>query len=173
MKNSIIKGLLIGVPTVAFIFGAFLILSNFQNLDPDLTSESISESELTIVKSKKVPGESTGEPEPINEVDIDKEKDFIQIVHQMTHQKVSAHDKWGAIEITEERIHQLIGHLSEVEYENEPQYLATLNAWKDGDFSNVVDVHNRIWKAQGGNIGKAYGIMTVEEEARYVESKFR
>lgn len=105
-------------------------------------------------------------------LDIKDEEDFMEAIHFMTHQKVSAGTKWGALEITEERIDDMISVLDEEDFSREDFYRETLLAWKEGDFSNAVDVHNRIWEIQGGTIGRASRLLTEEEESKYVEAKF-
>ncbi|WP_416826451.1 DUF6241 domain-containing protein [Ectobacillus polymachus] len=45
--------------------------------------------------------------------------------------------------------------------------------WKKGDFSNSVDVHNKIWNWQGGNIGAATRLLTADEENRFIAENFR
>jgi hypothetical protein len=40
-----------------------------------------------------------------------------------------------------------------------------LHSWKENNFSSAVSDYNRIWKLQGGTVGKATGLLTPEEEA--------
>ena len=100
-------------------------------------------------------------------------KGFEQGIHEMTHQKVYAEDKWGAFEMKEENINMLLSVLDETEMENEDSYREILNKWKNGDFSNSVEVHNSIWSSNEGDIGKAERLATPEEEKTYVEDNFR
>ena len=118
--------------------------------------------------------------EVLNEVTIENvkyidEKEFQQIIHEMSHQKVHADTKWGHLEITPERIDYLIAVLSIYgeEYENKELYQGILLDWKKGDFSNAVEAHNSIWRLQNGNIGKATRLLTPEEEQEYIEKHFR
>ena len=105
-------------------------------------------------------------------LDIKDEEDFMEAIHFMTHQKVSAGTKWGALEITNERIDEMLSVLDKEDFSREDFYRETLLAWKEGDFSNAVDVHNRIWNVQDGTIGRATGLLTEEEEAHYIEANF-
>lgn len=105
-------------------------------------------------------------------LDTTNEEDFMSALHYMTHQKVTATTKWGSLEITDERINELVKVLDEKEFEHEIYYRETLKDWKAGDFSNSVDVHNRIWNAQGGTLGRALGLMTADEEAVYKKENF-
>lgn len=105
-------------------------------------------------------------------LDIKDEEDFMEAIHFMTHQKVSAGTKWGALEITNERIDEMLSVLDKEDFSREDFYRETLLAWKEGDFSNAVDVHNRIWNIQDGTIGRANRMLTEEEESKYIEAKF-
>ncbi len=98
---------------------------------------------------------------------------FERRVHEMTHQKVYAESKWGAFEMKEENIDMLLKVLDETEMENEESYREILTTWKKGDFSNSVEVHNRIWSSNEGDIGEAERLATPEEERIYVEENFR
>lgn len=94
---------------------------------------------------------------------------------KMSHQKVKAEDKWGFFEMTEERINWLresleqeaiMSHLTDADV-----YLDILNRWHEGDFSEVDQDHNAIWRLQGGSIGKATGILSEEKEEHYIKNK--
>lgn len=100
------------------------------------------------------------------------EEEFMEAVHHMTHQKVKAWPKWGAIHITEERIDELLAILDDAAYDNEKFYRETLTAWENGDFSKVADVHNTIWKWQDGSVGKARGTLSDEDEQAFIKSNF-
>lgn len=114
--------------------------------------------------------------EPLTIVDDtpykDNEAGFMQRIHDMTHQKVYANDKWGALEASEENITMLLSLLDENDYDDEDYYRKVLNIWKKGDFSNAVEVHNKIWRAQDGSIGKAKRLLTPKEEQLFVENNF-
>ena len=96
---------------------------------------------------------------------------FKQEIHEMSHQKVYASDKWGEIIVTEELIDDMLQKLDEQkeDFKNASFYHETLTAWKRGDFSNAVEVHNEIWASQNGSIGKATRLLTPEEEKEYVD----
>ncbi|MGJ9383519.1 DUF6241 domain-containing protein [Salipaludibacillus sp. CF4.18] len=93
-------------------------------------------------------------------------------MHHMSHQKITADRKWGKIFITEGRIKRLIDVVEANEYENKTIYLSILERWESGDFSRADEDHNTIWKLQGGTIGRATGLMTEEEENRYIKEHF-
>ncbi|MBT2581195.1 DUF6241 domain-containing protein [Planococcus sp. ISL-109] len=100
---------------------------------------------------------------------------FQTMLHQMTHQKIVADKKRGAIEMTPETIDNMlkIARVNEGIYKQSAFYEKTLTAWEQGDFTNAVTVHNTIWDWHNGSVGRATGLMTAEQEARYVEDRFR
>ena len=107
-------------------------------------------------------------------LDITEESTFLTAIHYMTHQKVLADSKQGALEITPERISIM---LEEAEAFSEsvhyPFFIEILSAWDAGDFSNAVYAHNYVWNAQDGTIGEAYGLFDESQEAEFVQANFR
>lgn len=101
------------------------------------------------------------------------EESFIQDVHEMTHQKVEAKDKWGALEAKEENINALLAILDETDFAEEEYFRNVLTTWKAGDFSSAVEIHNKIWNDQDGYNGMAERLLTPEEEQEFVEINFR
>jgi hypothetical protein len=98
---------------------------------------------------------------------------LVQEVHDMTHQKVYAKQKWGSSEITADKVQKLYEVVMENEFETKEMLLEILEPWTSGDFSNAVRAHNEIWSYQGGTIGKASRLLTPEEELAYIEKHFR
>ncbi|WP_246938546.1 DUF6241 domain-containing protein [Bacillus pinisoli] len=95
-------------------------------------------------------------------------------IHFMSHQKVKADEKWGAIQITPERIRRLlvIVEHNQSNYKHSKLYIDILNRWLQGNFSSADDDHNSIWKLQNGNIGEATGVLTADEERKFIEKHF-
>lgn len=95
-------------------------------------------------------------------------------LHQMTHQKIVAEEKRGAIQMSPENIGNMLTIVRDNAnlYEHAAFYEKTLVAWEEGDFSNAVSVHNTIWAWHNGTVGKATGLMTPEAEAAYVKRHF-
>ena len=93
----------------------------------------------------------------------------------MTHQKIEASKKDGAIEMTPERIDEMLKILraNEGSYDQYEFYEEALTAWEQGKFSNAVNVHNTIWDWHNGTVGRATGMMSKEREAEFVENNFR
>ena len=104
------------------------------------------------------------------------ENDMLNAIHYMAHQKVAAEVKWGHEQITQAKIEHLlaIAKNEATTYAHKDLYVTTLESWAAGDFSNAVDVHNKIWEMQGGdeatNSGKATRLLTAEEEEAYVNN---
>jgi hypothetical protein len=96
-----------------------------------------------------------------------------QHIHDMSHQKVEAVPKWGSLQITPERINGLISVVESGSYEHSHVYLDILYGWKDGDFSEADKDHNTIWRLQDGTIGKATGLLSADEERKFVEKHFQ
>jgi len=94
------------------------------------------------------------------------------IIHQMSHQKIRAEDKWGFIPLTMERVDRLIEVVNANKYDHADVYLDILNRWKNNNFSHVDNDHNAIWTLQSGTVGKATGILSVEEEQQFIEEHF-
>ncbi|WP_347549926.1 DUF6241 domain-containing protein [Pseudalkalibacillus hwajinpoensis] len=107
---------------------------------------------------------------------VPTETHFMDTLHGMTHQKVVADKKWTLVEMTDERISNMLATLAKIkgknEYENYDFYYDTLLQWSNGNFRNSVEVHNRIWRMQGGTIGRAERLMTTEEEKEFVAENF-
>ncbi|MDG5789853.1 DUF6241 domain-containing protein [Evansella sp. AB-P1] len=93
-------------------------------------------------------------------------------IHHMSHQKVFAKEKWGHIQITDERINRLLEVIDYNSYSHEELYRQILERWAIGDFSQAVEDHNSIWRLQNGTIGKATRLLTEEEEKEYIMKHF-
>ncbi|OZI11810.1 hypothetical protein CEW92_09785 [Bacillaceae bacterium SAS-127] len=108
-----------------------------------------------------------------SEVTADSTEDeVLNVMNKMTHQFVIADDKWGAIEMTPERIDQLIEIVSANNYPNKEKMLGILENWRKGNFKKVDEDHNVIWSIQDGNIGKAKGIMSEKEQEAFKKNNF-
>lgn len=107
-------------------------------------------------------------------IDITQESQFLNAIHYMTHQKVQANSKQGALEITPERIDIMLEQAEAFsDSEHYPFYIEVLTAWAEGDFSNAVYAHNYVWNSKDGDIGEAYALSDDDQEAAFVEANFR
>ena len=97
-----------------------------------------------------------------------------QAIHNMSHQKVVAKKKWGALPLTAERVKRLLKvvEANEKKYENADLYLKILRSWNMGNFDYVVINHNAIWSLQGGTVGKAVGAASPKEEIKFIQENF-
>ena len=108
---------------------------------------------------------------------IPTEKHFIKTLHGMTHQKVQADEKWTLVEMTDARIDDMLAILERVDdgegkYAHYDFYYKTLSQWKEGNFENALDVHNKLWRMSDGTVGRANRLLTADEERTFVEDHY-
>ncbi|MFY4776246.1 DUF6241 domain-containing protein [Metabacillus sp. RGM 3146] len=96
----------------------------------------------------------------------------VEVMHKMTHQKVKADPKWGAIVMKKDTISKIYEILKNSEFKDKKNLLAIAERWKSGNFQNVVEDHNYFWKLQGGTVGKAYGKLDHLEEQTFCLNNF-
>jgi hypothetical protein len=60
--------------------------------------------------------------------------EIIEVMHKMTHQKVKAQDKWGAIPMAEDTINQVYEFLSDCDFDRKNDLMEIVSRWKEGDF---------------------------------------
>ncbi|GHH97396.1 DUF6241 domain-containing protein [Neobacillus kokaensis] len=109
------------------------------------------------------------------EIDLDKDSPqnaVIDVMHKMTHQKVKAEEKWGAVPMIPDTINQVYEIVSNSDYELKDDLLGILEKWKKGQFDEVDEDHNYFWRYKNGNIGKAYGILSKKEEQKFIANNF-
>jgi hypothetical protein len=96
-------------------------------------------------------------------------------IHHMSHQKVVADKKWGAIPLTAERVKRLLEVVQNKRsvYKNGRVYEEILIRWSNNDFSKADEDHNVIWKLQNGDVGRATGLLSSEEEQKFIEKHFK
>lgn len=131
--------------------------------------------EVTELSEEKFENNDGSELNPFGD-NVTKEElddqDYQEYLHQMSHQKVVADEKWGFYLITDERIQWLLEGLDQVDLgETESTYKSILQRWENADFSQVDQDHNTIWRLQGGTIGKATGIMSESAEEAFINSE--
>ncbi|MFB5198566.1 DUF6241 domain-containing protein [Neobacillus sp. KR4-4] len=105
--------------------------------------------------------------------DSSSQEAVIDVMHKMTHQKVKAKEKWGAIPMIPDTINQVYTIVENSEFAQKADLLAILGNWKKGIFSEIDDDHNYFWTYQGGTVGKAYGIMSQSEEETFIRNNFK
>ena len=103
---------------------------------------------------------------------LESEYEVYNVMHQMTHQKVKADDKWGAIPMTQENIDAVHKALIDSQFTYKKDLLHIIEKWQNNDFSAADEDHNFFWELQGGNVGKAYGLLSPEEEQEFIQNNF-
>lgn len=93
-------------------------------------------------------------------------------IHLLSHQKIRAEEKWGAEEVTQEKIELLLKEVQENNFRDTDLYFRILTAWAKGDFSRADLDHNAVWELQEGTVGRATGLLTPEEEKVFIEDNF-
>ncbi|MED4206315.1 DUF6241 domain-containing protein [Neobacillus mesonae] len=107
------------------------------------------------------------------EIGADSTQDaVIDVMHKMTHQKVKAKEKWGAVPMIPDTIQQVYEIVSKSHFDKKEDLLAILEKWQKGQFDEVDQDHNYFWRYQDGTIGKANGILSKEEEQKFMANNF-
>ncbi|TWT07084.1 hypothetical protein FQV26_04535 [Planococcus sp. CPCC 101016] len=173
--KSLFKTIAISFSVIALLAaGGYYFVMQHSSPNDEITSvaEEIESREVQDASDE----ESVTQASQATTGEADLEEWKLQVhLHQMTHQKVEAAKKIGAVEMTADNIENLltIVEANENHYEHSDFYKSTLTAWQQGDFSNAVHVHNTIWEWHDGNVGRATGLMSAEQEQRFVEDTFR
>lgn len=173
--KSLSKKIVISIIGLVLLGGAgyWFMQSNFLNDETDITKVA---EKIEQRKETKTNEDVKKEKEVAKKVEVDMKEEQVQIyLHQMTHQKIVARKKYGAVEMTQQNISNLLRIVEENfdSYEQSKYYERTLMSWKQGDYSNAVSVHNTIWNWHNGTVGRATGLMSQEQEEAYVEKHFR
>lgn len=168
--------------TIAISFSVLALLAGtgyyfvLQHSSPDEEITSVAEKIESREGQDAAAEENASQASQADTDEADMKEGQLQIhLHHMTHQKITADKKRGAVEMTAENIENLltIVQANNDYYEHSDFYESALTAWQQGDFSNAVHVHNTIWDWQGGTVGRATGLMTSEQEQQFVEDEFR
>ena len=172
--NKIQKSVLL----IAFI-GLIGILI-YMKIKPDLQI-IVNKKDVIVTEAIENDGEKVIEIKDNEKIDVIElypetmtDEEVQNAIHQMSHQKVKADKKWGMIPLTKERVVRLIDVVegNKDNFKHESTYLKILNRWKVDDFSRVDEDHNIIWTLQNGTVGRATGILTYEEELRFISKYF-
>ncbi|MCQ6275676.1 hypothetical protein JMM81_11975 [Bacillus sp. V3B] len=170
MKKKIVTILLV-VIGIFIVFVAFN-LSNKQTVTVTEKNQPTSEGQPDGGTFIEIQEERTESIEAELPKDISEEQ-VQQIIHNMSHQKIRAEDKWGFTPLTLERVERLLEVVNANQYEQADLYLDILNRWKEADFSQADRDHNAIWRLQNGTIGEATGLLTIEEEQELIKKNFK
>lgn len=135
--------------------------------------ETASSGILSNKSSSKSPGSkgiSVEKDNPFKHKGRLSEVDVQNYIHWMSHQKVKAENKWTHYRLTPERVDWLLQTVKEGSYDHEKVYIEILTKWQEEDFATIDMDHNRVWTLLNGNVGKAFGIMSEEEEKAYLQN---
>jgi len=80
----------------------------------------------------------------------------------------------GLLSLTRDRVARLIEVVEEnkTNYENAETFLRILTRWSNNDFSQAYEDHNAIREIQGGNLGRATGILSAKGEREFIKKHF-
>ncbi|MFD2615741.1 MULTISPECIES: DUF6241 domain-containing protein [Terrilactibacillus] len=164
---------------LVIIVGGSIYIYNVINADPSQMTQNQEETQSKEIKSKQDIKSEEAQTEKIGGIKTDlelsqdpTEDEVLEIMHEMTHQKVKADEKWGAVQMTPEHIQTLLELVAKNNFENKDELSSILNKWKKKNFSTVDQDHNDLWSLQGGNVGKAYGILSESEEQVFIKNNF-
>jgi uncharacterized protein YxeA len=181
-KILIIIGVVIGL-VIGFGYGTYKILDNVENYqekNTDNEARSVAapeENDDSPYASKQEEYQEQtknigGQIFELKLTDATTEREIIDIMHKMTHQKVKAEDKWGAIPMSEHTVSQVLEFLEKSKFATKEDLMDIAKKWKSGDFQTVDYDHNFFWQWQGGTVGRAYGIMSSAEEEEFIKNNF-
>ncbi|WP_142920459.1 DUF6241 domain-containing protein [Peribacillus asahii] len=156
---------------------SYKILENAHDYESAKSAEMSGSKYEQLKEEKKKAEEQTarigGATSKTGLTDDSGEYEVISVMHKMTHQKVASEDKWGAVQMTSSNIDEVMAIVEANDFKNEDSLLNILKKWKREDFDAVVQDHNYFWELQNGTIGKAYGKLSEEEEAKFIENNFK
>lgn len=101
------------------------------------------------------------------------EKEVMDTMHFMTHQKVMAEKKTGAVEMSKENVEKIFSILQLSDFEKKETLLEIAAKWRNEDFTGIIEDHNYFWEMDGGQIGKAYRVLKPADEEKFIENNFR
>lgn len=163
VKNNKIGAAMI---TAAVIITGYFAITYFHSYQADIL---VATNPAKAVAKADTVNDSTWD---LNLSATSSEEGIIQDMHEMTHQKVEADQKWGAIPMIPDTINQVYNVVDSSSFDYKDVLMEMLERWKKRDFSDIVADHNRLWTMQNGNIGEATGTATPEEEAKFILENF-
>ena len=187
MKKVLILTIIIFALFCAGGAGTYTILHNAKkyNEKQELQKVSTERSNEKVQETQEIPVLNEAqllEQEQINRIreikyDLnlkeDSNQDFVMdVMHKMTHQKVRAEEKEGALPMSDDTINQVHQVVYNSNFVLKDDLLEILAEWKMGNYSRIVDDHNYFWTYKGGTIGKAYGQLGLAEEEEFILQNF-
>lgn len=133
---------------------------------------------ITRYKVDKSEGGNGTDKENIDSASDDKnlvydEYGVVNFIHKMSNQIINPVDgkKFGIIQITPKNIEIALKSIENINNDEAKNYLKEeLTKWKNGDFTNGVQVHNYVWHMLDGEIGIASSLD--EKEINKIKEKY-
>lgn len=187
------KRLIITTSVLILLIPVFWISYTFyKNLSQGVENENLDDKyakrvkELQIEVSKEDPldrrGNSTAKTRVELEVSFNEEKpnqtELIKSMHLMTHQKISARSKWGAIPMTPDNIQQSTDYLELLKTKFKigdsmySELKTMLDHWSQGDFSQADKEQDRLLHFLQASRGFSNGLATKNEEELFILNNF-
>ncbi|STO08965.1 DUF6241 domain-containing protein [Exiguobacterium aurantiacum] len=150
----------------------------------DEYAERVRELQLEVSKGDpfNLRGNATNKTRVELVVSYDKNKlsrtSLVKNMHLMTHQKISARSKWGAIPMTEENITASSEYLTLLKTHNKvgpnvyDELRTMLENWENDDFSKADQEQDRLLRLLNANRGFSNGLATAAEEELYILNNF-
>jgi len=112
--------------------------------------------------------------------DLEKlnKSNLVRVMHEMTHQKISADKKYGAILMSHENIREVRAYLELARKKNKlnlndyTKLGKIIEQWEQADFSNIDKDQDYILDGMGAKIGYSNGLATPEEEELFILNNF-
>jgi hypothetical protein len=176
------KKILIILAAIALLLVLFITVNFMKTMNDADEKDNI---ELT--QPKSVPSEEAWDPdaapEQVAKVEgatttfpVDQsstEKEVMDTMHFMTHQKVMAEKKAGAVEMCKENVEKIFSILQSSDFERKETLLEIAAEWRNENFTYIIEDHNYFWENDGGQVGKAYRVLKPADEEKFIENNFR
>jgi len=155
MKKLIVGGLIIVVGICA---GSFKVATNMMDANSAKSKAStvnVANPQIVDVKENAVLAKSG-----IETVENQKEARIEVVIrmHEMANTLILAEDNkiWGKVTVNKESVSELLNMLNNFKASKEKDtFIAIAKNWQKGNFVNIVDDHNMVWKILEGTIGRA------------------
>lgn len=167
MKKTIIYAAIACIALALIGIGSFKMLDNPESSVGKEPAQASGE-EAIAQSTEKIEGLEYAQAVPEDA----SEKALLAMMHKMTHQKIIASEKWGLIRMNEESIAKAKQILQDSDFNSKEDLLEIIGRWENGQFDQVDDDHNYIWNLQGGSIGRATGVLSVQQEQEFIRNNF-
>jgi len=155
MKKLIIGGLIIVVGICAGSFKVATNMTNDNSAKSKAPTVNVAQPQIVDVKENSVLAKSE-----VETVESQKETRIEVVIrmHEMANTLIFAEDNkiWGTVTVNKETVSELLNMINTIKASKEKDtFIAIAKNWQKGNFANIVDDHNIVWKILEGTIGKA------------------